>query len=120
MKAAGMFALATLALIALAYPIVRMGFASSHDGDAIRMSALLALGVQIVTFAIARLMARRNLIVGWGVGAALRLLSLTVYAFVVAPALKLPRPAALVSLAIFLFLSMLIEPPLLAYDRGQD
>ena len=117
MKAAAWFTLATLALIALAYPLLRMGFASSHDANAVRTSAILALVVQLVTFVIARAMSRSSTIVGWGVGSALRLIALTIYAFLVAPALGLPRPAALVSLAVFLFLSMLIEPPLLAYDR---
>ena len=117
MKAAGYFALATLALIALSYPLLRMGFPMSRDANALRISAMLAFGIQIVTFAIARAMARRNLIVGWGIGAALRLLALTVYALLVAPSLGLPRASALISFAIFLFLSMLIEPPLLAYDR---
>jgi len=117
MKAAGLFALATLALIALSYPLLRMGFPMSRDVAALRTSALLAFAIQIVTFAIARVMARRNMIVGWGIGAALRLLALTIYALLVAPSLGLPRASALVSFAIFLFLSMLIEPPLLAYDR---
>jgi hypothetical protein len=117
MKAAAWFTLATLALIVLAYPLLRMGFASSHDANAVRTSAVIALGVQLVTFVIARAMSRTSLIVGWGIGSALRLLALTLYAFLIAPALGLPRPAALVSLAVFLFLSMLIEPPLLAYDR---
>jgi hypothetical protein len=35
----------------------------------------------------------------------------------VVPALGLPRSAALVSVVMFMFLSMLIEPLLLAYDR---
>src|SRR6266567_3797287 len=113
MKAGALFALATLALIALAYPILRMGFPMSRDVAAIRTSALLAFAIQIVTFAIARAMARRTLIVGWGIGAALRLLALTIYALLVAPSLGLPRASALISLALFLFLSMLIEPPLL-------
>jgi hypothetical protein len=117
MKAAGLFALATLALIALSYPLLRMGFPMSKDVNALRTSAILAFGIQLVTFAIARAIARRNLVVGWGIGAALRLLALTIYALLVAPSLGLPRASALVSLAIFLFLSMLIEPPLLAYDR---
>lgn len=117
MKAGAWFALATLALIAISYPLLRMGFASTHEAEAVRMSALLALVVQVVTFAIARLMARRNMMVGWGVGSALRLLALTLYAFLIAPSLGLPLSAALVSLAVFLFLSMLIEPLLLAYDR---
>jgi len=69
MKAAGYFALATLALIALSYPLLRMGFPMSSDASALRTSAMLAFVIQIVTFAIARAMARRNLIVGWGIGA---------------------------------------------------
>jgi hypothetical protein len=117
MKAGAWFAVATLGLIALSYPLLRMGFASTHEADAVRMSAILALTLQLATFAIARLMSRRNMIVGWGVGAVLRLIALTVYALLVAPSLGLPRSAALVSLAVFLFLSMLIEPLLLAYDR---
>ena len=117
MKAAAWFALATVALMALAYPLLRMGFASSHEADAVRISAIIALGVQLVTFGIARVMSRRNLMLGWGIGSALRLLTLTLYALLVAPALGLPRGAALVSFAVFVFLSMLIEPPMLAYDR---
>jgi hypothetical protein len=117
MKAGGLFALATLVLIGVSYPLLRMGFASSHDAEAVRTSAILALVVQLVTFVVARSMSRRNMLLGWGLGTVLRFLSLALYAFLVAPALGLPRPAALVSLAVFFFLSMLIEPPLLAYDR---
>lgn len=95
MKAAAYFALGTIGLMALAYPMLRMGFASSHEGDAVRLSALLALVVQMVTFAIARVMSRRNLMLGWGIGSALRLLTLTLYALLVAPALGLARGAAL-------------------------
>ena len=117
MKAAAFFALGTIGLMALAYPMLRMGFASSHEGEAVRLSALLALIVQMVTFAIARVMSRRNMMLGWGIGSALRLLTLTLYALLVAPALGLARGAALVSFAVFVFLSMLLEPPMLAYDR---
>jgi membrane protease YdiL (CAAX protease family) len=117
MKAGAFFALGTLALIALSYPLLRMGFASTHEADAVRLSAMLALAVQLATFAVARAMSRENMIIGWGVGTVLRLIALTVYAFLVAPSLGLPLSAALVSLAVFLFLSMLIEPLLLAYDR---
>ena len=117
MKAGAFFILGTIGLMALAYPMLRMGFASSHEADAVRLSAVLALCVQIVTFAIARVMSRRNLMLGWGIGSALRLLTLTLYALLVAPALGLPKGAALVSFAVFVFLSMLIEPPMLAYDR---
>jgi hypothetical protein len=59
----------------------------------------------------------RNLMLGWGIGAVLRVVVLAVYALLIVPALGLPGAAALVSLVTFMFLSMLIEPLLLAYDR---
>jgi hypothetical protein len=57
------------------------------------------------------------MMVGWGVGTLVRVLSLVLYALIVVPAYGLPRSAALVSLVTFLFVSMLVEPLLLAYDR---
>jgi CRP-like cAMP-binding protein len=84
---------------------------------AIRISAALALVVQIITFAVARRVTRTNMMVGWGLGTLLRVLTLALYAFLVVPAIALPASAALISLVIFLFLSMLVEPLLLAYDR---
>ena len=48
---------------------------------------------------------------GWGAGSLVRFLSLIVYAaLVAAKALLLPLPAALISLLVFYFLSMVIEP----------
>jgi Mg/Co/Ni transporter MgtE len=78
---------------------------------------MVAIAVQLVSFAIARRMPLRNLMLGWGIGAVLRVVVLAVYALLVVPALGLPSAAALVSLVTFMFLSMLIEPLLLAYDR---
>jgi hypothetical protein len=52
--------------------------------------------------------------VGWGLGALLRLITLAVYALVFVNALALPATAALISLATFFFLSTLVEPLVLA------
>ena len=77
------------------------------------ISAIVALVVQLIAFAIARLMSDRgNAIAGWGVGAVICFTSLIVYGFV-SRALGLPSNAALLSLATFFFLTELIEPPLL-------
>lgn len=111
------FAAATAALIVISYLVLQLGFDSPGDSRALRTSAMVALAVQLVSFAIARRMPVRNLTVGWGIGTLLRLVVLTVYALLVVPALGLPSSAALVSLVTFMFVSMLIEPLLLAYDR---
>jgi Mg/Co/Ni transporter MgtE len=116
-KAGTYFAAATAALIVIGYLILQLGFDSPGDSRALRTSAMVAMAVQLVSFAIARRTAVRNLMVGWGIGTVLRVVVLAVYALLVVPALALPRSAALVSFVTFMFVSMLIEPLLLAYDR---
>ena len=117
MKAGTYFTAVTAALIVASYLILQLGFDSPADARALRTSAVVALAVQLVTFAIARRSAVRNLMVAWGIGTLLRVVVLAVYALLVVPALALPRSAALVSLVTFMFVSMLVEPLLLAYDR---
>jgi len=116
-KAVTLFAAATAGLIGVAWLLLGLGFSSQADGRALRTSAAVALVVQIATFVFARQAGERNLMVGWALGSVLRVLALVAYALLVVPALGLPRSAALMSLVTFLFVSMLVEPLLLAYDR---
>ena len=116
MKAGAYFAVATATLIGIAYFLLQLSFNSPAEHRAIQISAFLALAVQMVTFVIAR-KASNNMMVGWGIGTLVRALAVVVYALIVAPAYGLPLSAALLSLVIFLFASMLVEPLLLAYDR---
>jgi hypothetical protein len=116
MKAGAWFVVATAALIGIGYFLLQLSFNSPAEHRAILISAFLALAVQMVTFVIAR-KASGNMMVGWGVGTLVRVLSVVLYALIVVPAYGLPRSAALISLVIFLFVSMLVEPLLLAYDR---
>ena len=109
----GLFAVASLALIAVAGWVMTLAFASPSASRAIWTSAAVAFSVQVIAFAIVKLSARTNVMAGWGVGAILRFLVLGVYALVFVEALGLPSAAALVSLAAFFFLSTLIEPLLL-------
>jgi len=90
-------------------------YQTGEDARALRVSAGLAFAVQMVTFLVAKRLAKRNLMVGWGVGSALRVVTLAIYALVVAPAVGLPRPAALLGFTVILFASMLIEPLLLGH-----
>ena len=108
-----LYALASLVAIGLAAGVLVAVYSESSERQAVLVSALVALVVQVIAFAIARLLAGRgSAIAGWGLGALICFAALVVYGFV-SRALGLPSNAALVSLATFFFLTELIEPPLL-------
>ncbi len=104
------YALAAIGSIAAVGWLLTLAFPGPRDATAIRLSAVLAIVVQLVAFAITKAVAQRHLIAGWGAGSLLRFLTLVVYALLAVKVLDLPPVAALVSLATFLFLSTLIEP----------
>jgi hypothetical protein len=104
------YALVAILSIATVAWLLTIAFAGPRDAAAIRLSAIVAIVVQLVAFAVTKGMSKRHLIAGWGVGSLLRFLTLLVYALVAVKVLGLPPVAALVSLAAFLFLSTLIEP----------
>ncbi len=106
-----LYTLAQAALVvAIAYVLTRWVWTGDGEVQAVRASAWLAIGVQIVTFAIARLVARENVIAGWGIGMLLRFASVAVWAFLGVRAMNLPVGPALLSLVLFYFVSTLIEP----------
>ena len=112
-RAIAFYAGASAALIAVAVVV----FMVLYDDDAARravwISAVVAFAVQLVAFAIAKLMSAANHgIAGWGLGAAISLVTLVLYGVIVRGT-SLPQGVALVSLATFLFITELIEPPLL-------
>ena len=77
---------------------------------AVWTSAVLALGVQLLSFAVARPFLATNPIAGWGIGSALRLAVVVVYGLIGVKALGLVPGPALLSLVAFLFVTMLVEP----------
>lgn len=77
---------------------------------AVWTSAVIALGVQLVAFGLARPFVKTNPVAGWGLGSLLRMLVLVLYAVVGTKALALSSTPALVSLVGFLFVTMLVEP----------
>jgi hypothetical protein len=113
MKAFALYAIATLGLIAAAGWLLGTGFPTPADQRAIRVSAGIAFGVQMLSFAVARLAGARNMIAGWGLGVLLRFVTLAVVALFLLKPLGLPSAAALISLATFFFISTVIEPLLL-------
>ena len=112
-RAIALYALACVAAIGLAAGVFVAIYPGTGERQAVLVSALVALVVQMIAFTFARLLAGKgNAIAGWGMGAMLCFATLIIYGFV-SRALGLPSNAALLSLATFLFLTELIEPPLL-------
>ena len=104
------FAASTIALISVAAVALTFVFKGPGDSRAIWISAGVAALSQIAAFPAVRKLTAQNLMVGWGTGSLVRFGTLGVYALIAATVLDLPMTAALVSLALFYFVSMVIEP----------
>jgi len=115
MKAFTRFALLLVALLAITYLLLSMGFRSSEERRALLVSAWLAGTVQMLGFILILIVGRGKALIGWGMGAVFRGTVLVAYGLFAAKMLGLPLTAALVGFAVFLFVSMLLESFLLAY-----
>jgi hypothetical protein len=103
------FALASACLVALAAFGMTLLFRGTDEARTIWITAVIALATQIAAFPVVRRLVAQNLMVGWGIGTLVRFLTLGVYALVVVLA-HLPVAPALLSLALFYFISSVIEP----------
>ena len=110
MKQAVLFAIVGATLIALAAIVMFLLFEASDARRAILISAFVALIVQLLGFALIKAMPKDKLFIGWTLGAGLRFVVLIVFALTVVGRFGLPSTPALVSLALFLFVSTLVEP----------
>ena len=86
---------------------------SGEMSRAIWTSVGVAVVVQVLAVLIGRSFGKDRLLVGWGMGALLRLLAVLVYGFAIIPALGLQMAPALLSLVVILFVTTLFEPFLL-------
>jgi uncharacterized membrane protein YhiD involved in acid resistance len=112
-RALMLYLLASLALVGLGAAVFISVYSAPTERQTVVVSALVALVVQLVAFAFARMLADKgNAIAGWLLGAVVCFAVLIVYGFV-CRSLGLPPNAALLSLATFFFLTELIEPPFL-------
>lgn len=104
------YALVTIGLIGIAAWLLTLALTDAGAASAIGISATVAIVVQIAAFAVTTMMAPKNVIAAWGAGALARMLTLFVYALLAVKVLGLPAVPALISLAVFLFLTTLLEP----------
>ena len=110
------FGVLLVALIGLITWLLSLVFQTGSERNALFTSAILAVVVQIATFGIIKLLGKSNTLVAWGMGAILRGAVLAVYGLIFVRLLQLPATAALISFAVFLFASMLLESLLLVYE----
>ena len=86
---------------------------TAETSRAIWTSVGVAVLVQVLALLVGRSFGKDRVIIGWGMGALLRLLAVLIYGFAVVPALGLPMAPALLSLVVILFITTLFEPFLL-------
>lgn len=112
MRAMGAFAAAALVVMAIAGLVLSRFYGAPDEIRSIVISGGVAFAVQLLTFVMLKLGGPKNVMAAWGVGAVVRLVMLVVYALVIVPAVGLTTSAPLF-LAVFFFLTMLVEPLLL-------
>jgi hypothetical protein len=105
-----------VALVGLTGFALSLVFRTDADRTAIFISGILAVVVQLTAFGVTRSFGRQNALAGYAMGAVMRGTVLALYGFMFVRMLDLPPTAALVSFAVFLFSSMLLESLLLAYE----
>ncbi len=109
-RAVGLYLVVAVMVTVAAGWVLALVYPGPDAQRAIVTSALLALAIQLVAFLLLQAFKGKNVMAGWGLGALLRFGGLGLYAAFATRALGLDMNTALVSLACFLFLSMLIEP----------
>jgi hypothetical protein len=109
-QAIARYTLVMVAIIAVVAWVLTLALNGDGASSAIGVSATVATLVQIAAFALTRSMVSHNAIAAWGAGALVRMFALFAYAIVAVKVAGLPAAPALVSLAVFFFISMLLEP----------
>lgn len=89
---------------------IAWSFLDGPARQAMIVSAGIAAAVQVVAFTVARLLLRKNVMLGWGLGSVLRLVVLVVFAIILARTARATMTPALLSFVGFLFVTTVIEP----------
>ena len=109
MKAYGQYFLALVAGVGLAGALA-WAFTDAASRQVVLVSAGVAVVVQMAAFAVARSLRDKQLLLGWGLGSLLRLISLVLYAVIVARLWLAPITPALLSFVGMLFVTTVVEP----------
>lgn len=104
------YAVLALAITVVGAWVLEMWYDAPSERQAVRASAMVALVTQLVAFTVAKAGSRTNVIAAWSAGTLLRFLVVVGWGFTAVRALQLPAEAVLVSVAVLLFASTLVEP----------
>ncbi len=110
MKRLGWFVAVSVALIGLGALVLRLAYTSEAAHRAIHAAAVVALVVQGSTWIIIQGMGQKQVMAAWGLGALVRVVALVAFAFLGPRMAGLPLEPAAISLAVFLFVTTLVEP----------
>lgn len=107
-------ALLLVGIVLVAGALLQFVFRGPGDRTAIWTSGVVAIVLQMIAFSLGRVVGGAgSLAARMGIGALVRFLGLLIYALLVIFVFKTPAMAALISLAVFFFLSTVIEPLLI-------
>lgn len=109
-QALGRFTLAMIATFAVVAWLLTLTMSGAGATTAIIASAAVAAVVQVGAFALTRRLLSSNMSAAMGAGALLRFVALIAYALIAVKVSGLPALPSLVSLFVFFFFSMLLEP----------
>lgn len=104
------FAVTSLVLVGLVGMLLRLAYTSEAGQRAVLAAAVVALVVQGMAWGIIRWMGPQQVMAAWGAAALVRAVALVGFA-IAGPRLGgLPLEPAAISLAVFLFVTTLVEP----------
>lgn len=109
-RAVALFFAAQVALLVVVGFALSYLFRAPGDLKAVVTAGWVALGVQLLTFAIVRLAGREQVIAAWGLGVLVRFAVVALWGFLLVPALGLPATPALIALVAYFFVSTVVEP----------
>jgi hypothetical protein len=108
-KAWGQYLLALVAGVGVAGAVVWV-LADDAGRRTVLVSGAIVLVVQLLAFAIARMMRDKQMMLGWGLGSLLRFFALVLYALIVARLWRAQVAPALLSFVAMLFVTTVVEP----------
>ena len=107
------FGIVSAALITVVGFLLALVWPAPAARQALVVSAVIALAVQLLAFAAVRIAAPTNVMAGWGVGMLLRFVAAAAYGLVAARTVGVPIAPALLGLVSYFFVTSLAEPVLL-------
>jgi len=103
------YAVCVAVIIAALAGVISM-FVTDAGRQAVWASASLAFVIQMIAFMVVRVLPVEQLMVGWGIGAIVRMTSVVVWGVFLAKVWGAPIAAGLISYAAILFVTTPIEP----------